>query len=101
MRPANPPIEQIAADLRRMLRTHDGVVRMSDIATTARRVRALEAAISTAALQAARALEIPHPNQLRTKGWRPGSYAGCCGLSGPRAWCCRPDVGLTQPDSPF
>ena len=61
MRPANPPIERIAADLRRMLRTHDGVVRTSDIATTARRVRPLEAAISTAALEAARALEVPHP----------------------------------------
>jgi hypothetical protein len=62
MRRPNPPIEQIAADLRRMLRTHDGIVRTRHIAATGRRVRALDAAISTSAVQAARAREVvSHP----------------------------------------
>jgi hypothetical protein len=93
MRPTNPPIEEIAADLRRMLRTHDGVVRTRHIATTDRRVPALDAAIRTSAVQAARALEVSHPNQLRTAGWRSRSCASCCRISEPRAWRCRPTWG--------
>jgi hypothetical protein len=68
MVPANPPIEQIAADLRRMLRTNDRVVGTRHIATTSRRVRALEAAISTSALQAAWALEVTHPTTAPYSG---------------------------------
>jgi hypothetical protein len=68
MRPVNPPIEQIAADLRRMLRAHDGSVRTRHIATTDRRVRALEAAISTSAVQAAQALEVSHPRSVPYNG---------------------------------
>jgi hypothetical protein len=101
MRPTNPPIEQIAADLRRMLRTHDGIVRTRHIATTDRRVRALEAAISTSAVQAARALEVSHPKPapygaMETSQLRPLLQAlRAEGLVLPA------DVGLTQPDSPF
>lgn len=101
MVPAHPPIEQIAADLRRMLRTHDRVVRTRHLATAGRRVQALEAAISTSALQAARALEVAHPT--------PGPYSGletyqlrrllqalaAEGLALPV------DVGLIRPDSSF
>jgi hypothetical protein len=98
MRPTNPPIEQIAADLRRMLRTHDGIIRTRHIAATGRRLRALEAAISTSAVQAARALEVSHPKPapygpLEISQLRPLLQAlRAGGLVLPA------DVGLTQPD---
>jgi hypothetical protein len=44
-----------------MLRRHDSVTRSNHVAALSRRVRALEVAISTSALQAAAALRVPHP----------------------------------------
>jgi hypothetical protein len=60
--PTDPPIEQIAADLRRLLWQHDMLMRSADCATRdgARRLRAAEAAITERATQAARALNVPH-----------------------------------------
>jgi hypothetical protein len=60
-RPPGPPIERIAADLRRLLRQHDAVVGSSDLAMRARRLWALEAAITDCAAQAAAALGVPCP----------------------------------------
>jgi hypothetical protein len=60
LQPIGPPIEQIAADLRQMLWRHDRFVRSDDVAMSAGRVRALEAAISKRAMQAARALDVSH-----------------------------------------
>lgn len=60
LQPSGPPIEQIAADLRRMLWRHEGFVRSDAVAMSAGRVRALEVAISKCAMQAARALGVSH-----------------------------------------
>jgi hypothetical protein len=62
LRLSNPPIEQIAADLRRMLWRHDTAARSNDIAMPTRRLRALESAISVSAMQAARALRVSYPD---------------------------------------
>jgi hypothetical protein len=60
-RPGGPPIEQLADDLRRLLGRHDEFTRSSSTATQAKLLQALEAAISARAIQAARALGVPHP----------------------------------------
>jgi hypothetical protein len=60
--PYGPPIEQLAADLRRLLRLHGELVASAHTAYCAHRVLAVEAAISTRAIEAATALEIPHPH---------------------------------------
>jgi hypothetical protein len=75
--PTSPPIEQLAADLRRLLWRHDTVSRSTDelrrreltgdtdtpiiLAMRARRLWALEGAITDCAAKAARALDVPHP----------------------------------------
>jgi hypothetical protein len=75
--PTGPPIEQLAADLRRLLWRHDTVRRSTDelrlrempgdtdtpiiVAMRVRRLWALEGAITDCATKAARALEVPHP----------------------------------------
>jgi hypothetical protein len=61
--PTNPPIEQVAADLRRLLRQHDTVRRSTDLAMRARRLWAIDAAITDCAVQAARALDVPCPDR--------------------------------------
>jgi hypothetical protein len=61
--PSGPPIEQIAADLRRLLWQHDTCVRSADMAVRARHLRALEAAISDCVTQAARALGVACPDR--------------------------------------
>src|SRR3954462_14793239 len=45
LQPANPPLEQIAASLRRLLWKHDTVVRTGDPALSVWQLRALEVAI--------------------------------------------------------
>jgi hypothetical protein len=61
--PSGPPIEQIAADLRRMLWEHDHLTRADKMAARARRLWALEAAIADRATEAARALGLDHPDR--------------------------------------
>jgi hypothetical protein len=101
MRPVNPPIEQIAADLRRMLRAHDGIVRTRHIATTDRRVRALEAAISTSAVQAALALEVSHPSPVPYSGLETSQLRRLLQALRAEGLVLPADAGLTQPDTPF
>jgi hypothetical protein len=60
--PDGPPIEKLAADLRRLLWQHDRVTRSADVAMWSGRLRALEGAICICATQAARALEVPCPD---------------------------------------
>ncbi len=60
--PYGPPIEQIAAELARLLLLHDHWERSPDRVMRARRHWALEAAITYRATQAARALRVPHPD---------------------------------------
>jgi hypothetical protein len=64
----NPPIEEIAADLRRLLWQHDAVMRAGNVVGAARRLWSLEAAITRRATQAARALEVSHPNPPEHRG---------------------------------
>lgn len=58
--PIGPPIEQLAADLRRLLRLHEELARSAHIAMLAHRLWAVEAAIGARAVEAARALDVPH-----------------------------------------
>jgi hypothetical protein len=67
--PLGPPIEKIAADLRRLLWQHDRFARSDDIPMRALRLRALEAAITDCATQAARALDVPHPDRPGRDGY--------------------------------
>jgi hypothetical protein len=75
--PTRPPIEQLAADLRRLLWLHHGIQaadalrrreRPGDpdttviVAVRARRLWALEGAIARCAAQAANALDVAHPD---------------------------------------
>jgi hypothetical protein len=66
--PIGPPIEQLAADLRRLLRLHASLTVSAHLAMRAHRLWAVEAAIGMRAVEAARALEIPHrePDLLTT-----------------------------------
>jgi len=58
--PTGPPIEQLAADLRRLLRLHGELTASAHLAMRAHRLWAVEAAIGGRAVEAARALGLPH-----------------------------------------
>ena len=58
--PAGPPIEQLAVDLRRLLRLHGELTASAHLALRAHRLWAIEAAIGVRAIEAARALDVPH-----------------------------------------
>jgi hypothetical protein len=58
--PIGPPIERLACDLRRLLRLHDELTRSAHIAIRAHRLWAVEAAIGVRAVEAAKALDVPH-----------------------------------------
>jgi hypothetical protein len=57
--PYGPPIEQLAADLRRLLRLHGEMLDSAHHAIRAHRLWAIEAAIGVRAIEAARALDVP------------------------------------------
>jgi hypothetical protein len=59
-KPIGPPIEQLAADLRRLLRLHSELTASAHLAMRAHRLWAVEAAIGVRALEAAKALGVPH-----------------------------------------
>ena len=59
--PAGPPLEQVAADLRRLLAEHRRVARSPQLPARGRRLVALEAALTDRAVDAARALEVEVP----------------------------------------
>lgn len=63
--PLGPPIEQLAADLRRLLRLHSELTTSAHLAMRAHRLWAVEAAIGTRAVEAAQALGVPHPELVR------------------------------------
>jgi hypothetical protein len=58
--PAGLPIEQLAADLRRLLRLHHDLMVSAHLAMRAHRLWAVEAAIGVRAVEAARALGVEH-----------------------------------------
>ena len=59
--PAGPPLEQVAADLRRLLAEHRAVAATPQLPARGRRFAALEAALTDRALDAARALGLEAP----------------------------------------
>jgi hypothetical protein len=63
--PLGPPIQQLAADLRRLLRLHRELTASAHLAMRAHRLWAVEAAIGVRAVEAARALDVPHPEPER------------------------------------
>lgn len=58
--PIGPPIQQLAADLRRLLRLHSELSESAHLAMRAHRLWAVEAAIGVRALEAAKALGVPY-----------------------------------------
>jgi hypothetical protein len=99
--PSNPPIEQIAADLRRLLLQHDMFARSNDIPMRARRLWALEAAIIDRATQAARALEVPHPDRPAHGGYDKAQLRRLLRALAAEGLVLPPAVGLLAPDSRF
>lgn len=66
LRPEGPPLEQLAAELRRLVAEHEHVRRSSGLPVRAARLAALEGAITDSAVAAARALGVeppPHPGR--------------------------------------
>jgi hypothetical protein len=63
--PWGPPIEKLAADLRRLLCLHGQLTASAHTAFCAHRVWAVEAAIGARAVEAATALGVPHPHPDR------------------------------------
>ncbi|MEV6303599.1 hypothetical protein AB0M02_29605 [Actinoplanes sp. NPDC051861] len=65
LQPLGPPIEKLAADLRRLLRLHGELTVSAHSAMCAHRVWAVEAAIGSRAIEAAAALGVPHPDRAQ------------------------------------
>jgi hypothetical protein len=63
--PIGPPIEQLAVDLRRLLRLHATMTAGAHHAILANRLWAVEAAISVRAVEAAKALDVPHREPVK------------------------------------
>jgi integrase len=59
-KPLGPPIEQLAVDLRRLLRLHAELSASAHLAMRAHRLWAVEAAIGVRVIEAADALDVPH-----------------------------------------
>jgi hypothetical protein len=97
--PSYPPIERIAADLRRLLWEHDRFARLDDITTRTLRLSALEAAITYRATQAARALEVPHPDPLALSGLGKPQLRRLLHALAAEGLVLPPAVGLLAPDS--
>jgi hypothetical protein len=63
LQPARPPIEQLAADLRRLLQRHEATRQATHLAMRARHLQAIEAAIGDCAIEAAHALGVAGPDR--------------------------------------
>ncbi len=68
LHPTHPPIERLAADLRRLLERYETVKRTADLPMRAQRLRAVEGAISDCALQTASALDLVCPDRPPRRG---------------------------------
>lgn len=75
LRPHSAPIEQLATDLRRLLRQHDDLRTSTGPGLRHVRLRALEAAITDLAVQAARALGVPATAPPAHAGLRPAELS--------------------------
>src|SRR5438132_9404685 len=65
------PIEQLAADLRRLLQQHETLRRSTGVAMRGRHLLALEGAITDCAIEAASALDLPAPDRPAHGGLAP------------------------------
>jgi len=101
LQPANPPIEEIAADLRRMLWQHDLFARSNDIPRPAGRLRALEVRMTRRAVQAARALDVAHPDPPAFGGLDTAQLRRLLRDLETEGLVLPPEVGLMAPDSRF
>jgi|tagenome__1003787_1003787.scaffolds.fasta_scaffold20971439_5 hypothetical protein len=99
--PGNAPIEQIAADLRLMLWKYEILARSNDQQIPAGRLRALEVQISHRAVEAARALDLAHPDPPVFGGFDTGQLRPLLRALTAEGLVLPPDVGLLQPDSGF
>jgi hypothetical protein len=99
--PSSPPIERIAADLRRLLWQHDMFARSSDMQMRALRLWVLEAAISDRATEAARALEVPYPDRPADAGFDQRQLRRLLRALAAEGLVLPPTVGLLAPDSLF
>ncbi|MFI7599890.1 hypothetical protein [Actinoplanes sp. NPDC049681] len=75
LRARSAPIEQLATDLRRLLRQHDELRTRTEPGLRQVRLRALEAAITDLAVQAARALGVPATAPPAHAGLRPAELS--------------------------
>lgn len=94
MQPTNPPIEKIAADLRRMLWRHDKLARSTPMGMSTRQLRALEAAISKSAVQAARGLGVSCPDAPAFGGFDTAELRRLLRALTAEGLMLPPDVGL-------
>jgi hypothetical protein len=101
LQPAKPPIEEIAADLRRMLWQHDLFARSNDIPKPAGRLRALEVRMTRRAVQAAHALEVAHPDPPPFGGFDTAQLRRVLHDLKAEGLVLPPEVGLMAPDSRF
>jgi len=98
-RTRSAPIEQLAADLRRLIVQHDELRRSSQPGLRGLRLRALEAAITDVAVEAAHALDIPAAAPPAHTGMRPAELRRLLhDLTG--AGLSLPAVGLLAGDRP-
>jgi hypothetical protein len=99
--PTNPPIERVAADLRRLLWQHEILTRTSTLPMRARRLWGLEAAIADCATQAARALDVPHPHRPAHGGVGQAELRRLLRALAAEGLVLPPTVSLLAPDSRF
>jgi hypothetical protein len=96
--PSGPPIEQLAADLRRLLWHHDRLKQSTDVARRAWHLRALESAITDCATQAARALDVPYPDPPTHGGFDKPQLRRLLRALAAAGLVLPPAVGLLAPD---
>lgn len=97
--PSGPPIEWIAGELRRLLWQHDVSERLIGTGTPAKRLWALEAAITHRATQAARALDVPHPDPPAHRGFTRPKLRRLLRALAAEGLMLPPWVALMAPDS--
>jgi hypothetical protein len=99
--PSGPPIEQIAADLQRLLWQHDTLMRSDDMTARAVRLRAMEASISDRATQAARALGVSYPDRPALGGYDRSQLRVLLQALAAEGLVLPPAVTLLAPDGRF
>jgi hypothetical protein len=99
--PTNPPIERVAADLRRLLWQHEMLTRSSNLPMRARRLCGLEAAIADCATQAACSLNVPRPDRPAHGGVDKAELRRLLRALAAEGLVLPSAVGLLAPDSRF